>query len=75
MPIAPPAIGPTGASGTSGIAAQPSSVGLPPTSPANYLMAAADLHQSGQLSAPVPTGEALQTGKAKGRRAHIQVVK
>lgn len=29
------------------------------TNPANFLMAAADLHQSGQLSAPVPKGKDL----------------
>lgn len=49
-----------------------------PTDPANFLLAAADLHQSGELSSPVPAGHPLQTGKpiAKARgRSRIQVVK
>jgi hypothetical protein len=54
--------------------------GAMPTNPLNYLMAAADLHQSGDLSTPVPTGSPLQTGKpiAKGKgrgRSKLQVVK
>ena len=49
-----------------------------PTSPSNYLMAAADLKSSGNFqSAPVPTGKAFQTGKSfTGRgKSSMQVVK
>jgi hypothetical protein len=42
--------------------------------PVNFLMAAADLHKSGQLSAPVPTGTPLQTGKRASRKP-IKVIK
>lgn len=49
--------------------------GTPPASPENFLLAAADLHSSGDLSAPVPTGHPLQTGKKPSRRAKMQVVK
>lgn len=47
-----------------------------PTDPANYLMAAADLHSKGEFqSMPVPRGKDLQTGKPSGKRHRIQVVK
>lgn len=55
--------------------ASPASPLTPAADPANYLLAAADLHQSGQLSAPVPTGHPLQTGKKPGRRSKLEVVK
>lgn len=45
-----------------------------PTDPANFLLAAADLHSSGELSAPVPTGKTLQTGK-RPSRASLSVIK
>jgi hypothetical protein len=43
-------------------------------SPANFLMAAADLHNSGQLSAPVPAGKPLQTGPKRQPRK-LKVIK
>jgi len=43
--------------------------------PVNFLIAASDMQKSGQLSAPVPTGKDLQTGKANRSRKHIQVLK
>ncbi len=47
-----------------------------PANPENFLMAAAEMHSQGQFqSAPVPQGKDLQTGKSRGRRARIQVVK
>ena len=56
-----------------------SPVGAAPASPANYLMAAADLHSSNALdpqrSMPQPTGRALQTGKPITRPKHIKVVR
>jgi hypothetical protein len=39
--------------------------------PANFLMAAADLHNSGQLSSPVPAGKPLQTGKRPPRKLKV----
>lgn len=36
--------------------------------PANFLMAAADLHQKGQLSAPVPQGQPLQVPSKRAPR-------
>lgn len=48
----------------------------PPTDLANFLLAAADLHSSGEFqSAPVPTGKALQTGRKPSRSASLQIVK
>jgi hypothetical protein len=41
--------------------------------PKNFLVAAADLAQNGQLSSPVPAGTPLQTGKA--RRDKLKVLK
>jgi len=50
-----------------------------PASPANYLMAAADLHASNSLdpqrSAPMPAGHALQTGKPITKPKHIRIIK
>lgn len=43
--------------------------------PANFLIAAAEMHGAGQLSSPVPAGQPLQTGKTAGKRKHMQVVK
>jgi hypothetical protein len=43
--------------------------------PQNFLVAAADLHQSGALSSPVPTGTPLQTGKPPRGSKRIKVVK
>jgi len=43
--------------------------------PANFLMAAADLHQSGALSSPVPTGVPLQTGKMPKGSKRLKVIK
>ena len=43
--------------------------------PANFLIAAAEMHNSGQLSSPDPAGKALQTGKVAGKRKRLQVVK
>lgn len=43
--------------------------------PRNFLMAAADLHQSGALSSPVPAGTPLQTGKLPRGSKRIKVVK
>lgn len=43
-----------------------------PASPSDYLMAAAELHSSGQLSAPDPTGHDLQTGKPTGTKARAR---
>lgn len=46
--------------------------------PANFLIAAADMHNSGQLSAPVPAGKALGVPAPKPTkklRANIKVVK
>jgi len=40
-------------------------------SPEHFLMAAADLHQQGALSAPVPQGVALQTGKTSRRKLKV----
>ncbi len=49
--------------------------GMAPTSPTNFLLAAADLHSQGEFqSAPVPEGHNLQTGK-NPRKRHMQVVK
>ncbi len=42
--------------------------------PVNFLIAASDMQKSGQLSAPVPAGKALQTGKKPSRKP-IQVLK
>ena len=44
-------------------------------SPAHYLMAAADLHQSGSLSSPVPAGVPLQTGKMPKGAKKLRVVR
>lgn len=53
-----------------------------PISPVNFLMAAADMHKSGTLpdaaqgrSMPSALGHAMQTGKPRGRRAKLQVLK
>lgn len=48
----------------------------PPASPAAFLMAAADMHRNGELqrSAPVPTGQPLQTGHVP-RPRRMKVVK
>lgn len=46
--------------------------------PANFLIAAADLHNSGKLSAPVPAGKALGGPAKKPTKrtgAYVQVVK
>ena len=43
--------------------------------PQNFLLAAADLHQQGALSSPVPAGVPLQTGKSRGRRGKLKVMK
>lgn len=64
MPIAPGTIQDSTSASTSG--------GL---NPANFLIAAAEMHNSGQLSSPVPAGKDLQTGKTSGKRKHMQVVK
>lgn len=54
----------------------PPTTGLPaPASPSDYLMAAADLNNQGTLSAPVPKGHPLQTGKRQSVRHKIRVVK
>ena len=42
--------------------------------PVNFLIAASDMQKSSQLSASVPAGKALQTGK-KPPRKPIQVLK
>ncbi len=42
--------------------------------PVNFLIAASDMQKSGQLSAPVPAGKPLQTGKKPSRKP-IQVLK
>ena len=48
----------------------------PPPSPETQLIAAADLHQSGEFqSAPVPSGHALQTGHGPKRRQRLRVMK
>lgn len=40
--------------------------------PANFLIAAADLHNSGQLSAPVPEGKSLPvTAKRSPRKLKV----
>lgn len=44
-------------------------------SPAHYLMAAADLHQQGALSSPVPAGVPLQTGKMPKGAKKLKVIK
>ncbi len=54
-----------------GMMAQAASGG--PTSPANFLMAAADMHRSGQLadqprSAPMPKGKSLPVLSSRGPR-------
>jgi len=41
--------------------------------PANFLIAAADMHNSGQLSAPVPQGKDLLARSKPGKK--IRVVK
>lgn len=47
-----------------------------PTSPVNFLLAAADAHSAGEFqSSPVPKGIDLQTGKASSRKKHLKVVK
>jgi len=43
--------------------------------PQNFLLAAADLHQQGDLSSPVPAGVPLQTGKSRARRSRLKVMK
>lgn len=43
--------------------------------PQNFLMAAADLHQQGQLSSPAGPKPQLQTGKAPGRKSKLKVLK
>jgi hypothetical protein len=43
--------------------------------PQNFLVAAADLHQQGALSSPVPAGTPLQTGKVPKGSKRIKVVK
>lgn len=48
----------------------------PAPSPEQYLIAAANMHQSGEFqSMPQPTGKALQTGHGPRRRQRLQVVK
>lgn len=48
----------------------------PPPSPETQLIAAADMHQSGEFqSAPVPEGKSLQTGHGPGRRHKLRVMK
>jgi hypothetical protein len=42
--------------------------------PVNFLIAAADMHNRGQLSAPVPTGKALQQ-PSKSRPPKLKVMK
>jgi len=42
--------------------------------PVNFLIAASDMQKSSQLSASVPAGKALQTGKKPSRKP-IQVLK
>ena len=55
---------------------QAASSGGMPTTPDNFLMAAADMHSKGEFqSAPVPTGKDLQTGKRPSRSRHLQMVK
>jgi len=51
-------------------------------SPANFLMAAADMSKQGTLPAaaqgrsmPSAIGHAMQTGKPRGRKAKLQVLK
>ena len=53
-----------------------------PASPANFLMAAADMSKSGSLpdaaqgrSIPAGINKPIQTGKPTGRRAKLQVLK
>jgi len=53
-----------------------------PASPANFLMAAADMAKNGHLpdaakgrSIPPSLAPSLQTGVARGRRAKLQVLK
>lgn len=46
--------------------------------PANFLIAAAEMHNSGALSAPVPSGKDLVTPSQKGNRLvqkHLKVLK
>ncbi len=45
----------------------------PQVDPMNFLLAAAEAHQSGALPSDVPTGQPLQTGKAPRRK--IRVIK
>jgi hypothetical protein len=54
-----------------------SASGPMPTNPLNFLMAAAEMHKGGKLqqSAPVPTGNPLQTGKVSHSRKQMKVVK
>jgi len=56
--------------------------GPAPASPANFLMAAADMSKQGSLpdaaqgrSMPPGLNQALQTGKSRGRHAKLQVLK
>lgn len=52
-----------------------SAVGIPPTNPVNFLLAASEAHSRGDFqSAPVPKGVDLQTGKAN-RKKHLKVMK
>lgn len=53
------------------MAAAQSNAGM---NPVNFLIAAADMQKSGKLSAPVPTGKALQQSSKKSAK-NIQVVK
>ena len=46
--------------------------------PANFLIAAAEMHNNGSLSAPVPKGKDLVTPSQKGNRLvqkHIRILK
>lgn len=43
--------------------------------PANFLIAAADMHNSGQLSAPVPRGTDPLARAGKPARKKLQMVK
>jgi len=43
--------------------------------PQNFLLAAADLHQQGDLSSPAPAGVPLQTGKRPRGSKHMRVMK
>lgn len=43
--------------------------------PQNFLIAAADLHQQGALSSPMPRGTPLGTGKPARGSKRIRVIK